>query len=764
MGAGNELRIIRVKVDAGDSKGLKDIQSSVAALNGQFKTLSGTINTFQNLFSTIIGASFLGVGISQVTQLADSYGLLNDKLKVLTGTSESASQAFKGIQQLADENKSSIEGVGTVYSRLSQSLSDAGASSEQVLKISDLLIKSFRISGATVAEATAGTIQLSQGLATGALRGQELRSVLESNVVIGELLAKSLGKNRGELIKLGESGKITSEVFIKSLFAAQERLQQQSDTLGITFEQVGLKIQNKLLVAIGELSKDLGLAGKLAQGVDYLIEKLPALAAAFATLAAGLVALNSSSIVSGLVTISNFLTPLRLLVLGVSSAVFLLVDNFEKLGPAIDNALVSLEGSVKVFKAIGLTIADFFTFGLSDTVKEELDKTKKELDLFKKSTSSPVEPDFYLSLKDFSSAISAPKFKKNGEDAAKFKDELAALNKEYNSGKIILEEYYVNLSKLELKRLNKELKEGKINLDQYNQKLEDLSREDTRRLFETGTISLSQFNEAIKQNKLEDLNKKFKEGKITVDEYNRSLIALSDNFNGESALLVGTSDFLTRIGTVSQNVASAITETFGRLEDSLLDFIKTGKFSFREFTLAILEDINRIIIRALIIRPLAQGILGSFGGAGAAGASAGAGAGVGGGAANTLSAGYARGGAFNNGVEFFADGGIVNRTTAFGMSRGRMGVMGEAGPEAIMPLKRGADGSLGIKAEGVGGSNVTVNIINQTGSEVQQQESTGPNGEKVLDVLILNRVKEGFARGDFDRTFQQSYGLRRRGN
>ena len=119
-----------------------------------------------------------------------------------------------------------------------------------------------------------------------------------------------------------------------------------------------------------------------------------------------------------------------------------------------------------------------------------------------------------------------------------------------------------------------------------------------------------------------------------------------------------------------------------------------------------------------------------------------------------MSAGYARGGAFNNGVEFFADGGIVNRTTAFGMSRGRMGVMGEAGPEAIMPLKRGADGSLGIKAEGVGGSNVTVNIINQSGSEVQQQESTGPDGQKVLDILILNRVKEGFARGDFDRTFQ----------
>jgi lambda family phage tail tape measure protein len=58
---------------------------------------------------------------------------------------------------------------------------------------------------------------------------------------------------------------------------------------------------------------------------------------------------------------------------------------------------------------------------------------------------------------------------------------------------------------------------------------------------------------------------------------------------------------------------------------------------------------------------------------------------------------YANGGAFEGGVQKFATGGVVDRTTAFGMSGGRFGIMGEAGPEAILPLHRGPDGKLGVR-------------------------------------------------------------------
>jgi hypothetical protein len=67
---------------------------------------------------------------------------------------------------------------------------------------------------------------------------------------------------------------------------------------------------------------------------------------------------------------------------------------------------------------------------------------------------------------------------------------------------------------------------------------------------------------------------------------------------------------------------------------------------------------------------------------------------------NVISAIFkADGGAFNKGVEFYANGGVVGSPTMFGHSGG-LGVMGEAGPEAIMPLKRGKNGKLGVQMEG----------------------------------------------------------------
>lgn len=70
--------------------------------------------------------------------------------------------------------------------------------------------------------------------------------------------------------------------------------------------------------------------------------------------------------------------------------------------------------------------------------------------------------------------------------------------------------------------------------------------------------------------------------------------------------------------------------------------------------------------------------------------------------------GFAKGGVFSGGVQAFASGGIVGSPSLFGMAGGKMGLMGEAGPEAIMPLKRGRDGKLGV----AGGGGAVTNIYN----------------------------------------------------
>nr|WP_234300505.1 phage tail tape measure protein [Pseudomonas cannabina] len=173
------------------------------------------------------------------------------------------------------------------------------------------------------------------------------------------------------------------------------------------------------------------------------------------------------------------------------------------------------------------------------------------------------------------------------------------------------------------------------------------------------------------------------------------------------------SDYLEAAKDVAGQTKTAFTSAFGSMEDSLNTFSTTGKFKFRDLATSIITDMGRIASRkassALLGMLFDAGVsyLGSGGGGSGTATSAGSTAA---GYSDAALSGWsgvaqAKGGAWSGGVQMFAEGAaftnsIVSTPTAFGMAGGGAGVMGEAGPEAIMPLARGSDGSLGVRMVG----------------------------------------------------------------
>ncbi|MBC3197033.1 phage tail tape measure protein [Pseudomonas poae] len=179
-------------------------------------------------------------------------------------------------------------------------------------------------------------------------------------------------------------------------------------------------------------------------------------------------------------------------------------------------------------------------------------------------------------------------------------------------------------------------------------------------------------------------------------------------------------NYLDSAKDIAGQTKSLFGNAFSSMEDSIVNFAMTGKASFSDFAKSILADMARIATRQA-----SSALLGSLVGAAASyfgGSAAGGGNGLAAGSAGATSsnlgasaAGYsstyfpqAMGGAWSGGVQMFADGGaftnsIVSKPTAFGMANGKMGVMGEAGEEAIMPLTRTSSGKLGVMAMGGGG-------------------------------------------------------------
>jgi len=338
------------------------------------------------------------------------------------------------------------------------------------------------------------------------------------------------------------------------------------------------------------------------------------------------------------------------------------------------------------------------------------------------------------------------------------KGELSEINQALLSGALTAEEYNKKLIKFELFKVNKQFAEGAMDVFKYREKLRDLNLEEVSRQFRTGQLTLSQFNAAVAASKLPVLNEQLQAGKISIQEYNKGLGELEDKVRAGSAFQLGVQNYIGSIGTLAQNITKGVEQAFGHLEDNLVEFMKSGKFNFSEFTKAILDDLTRIIVRASIVRPLAQGILSGIGGP-----SGGGGYGSAGQSYNDTSVMAAKGMGFSSSgnVIPFAKGGIVDSPTGFMFGGGRKGLMGEAGPEAILPLGRDGSGKLGVQASV---TPVQINIINQSGANVESAEKSGPNGERVIDVLITRKVNEGIASGMFDRQMSNAYGLSRRGS
>jgi lambda family phage tail tape measure protein len=189
------------------------------------------------------------------------------------------------------------------------------------------------------------------------------------------------------------------------------------------------------------------------------------------------------------------------------------------------------------------------------------------------------------------------------------------------------------------------------------------------------------------------------------------------------------------------------------LESDLIDTFRNGRLETKRFIDSLINE----FLRLQVVRPLMQSISGglsSFGFGGGAQPAAPRSTTVlptWGDAGVTLNA---KGNAFDRaGITAFARGGIVNTPTLFAHANGgsfMRGLMGEAGPEAIMPLGRDRQGRLGVRG-GAGGSQVVVNITNNAQAEVSTSSSEGADGTKTIEVMI-SAVKRSIASDLFNRT------------
>jgi HAMP domain-containing protein len=406
--------------------------------------------------------------------------------------------------------------------------------------------------------------------------------------------------------------------------------------------------------------------------------------------------------------------------------------------------------------------------GFFKTKLLEVEKLVSEGSLTRKARSTQVEP----------SELLAGGLKTNEATA----EQLRRLEADYKAATISANEYAVAVNKVvagtknpskELLEYAKGISEASLKMTQLEQATKQLS--DARARLAAGDLSTTKTIEqanAARDKELDAIVKEFEAlEKLSqartkeAEALMRSLDPLSSHTQAlEKARILYNDNKLT-----AEEYAKAIDFANRKLADSdplirgagqalsnaMTDIAFSGD-SMNEVMNNMVESLAKVAYQVMIVQPLIEALKASMGAAGWTVKPT-----VSTAPPVPVSVKNANGNAFSGGnVIPFAKGGVVSSPMLFPMSGGQTGLMGEAGPEAIMPLKRGKDGKLGVAA---GGSSTQVNIYNSNGGTVTTQERQDPNGGKIIDIMIKKAVASGIASGEFDKAMGSTYGLRRQG-
>lgn len=244
------------------------------------------------------------------------------------------------------------------------------------------------------------------------------------------------------------------------------------------------------------------------------------------------------------------------------------------------------------------------------------------------------------------------------------------------------------------------------------------------------------------QDDLGRANELLKEGAIDWQTYTRATAAAREAYLEAAS---GADEFGQAMGDAFHTIATGF-------EDALVNGER-----FSDVLQVIEQDIARIIIRLTVTKPIEEGLTGllnefDFGDLWRL---------IFGGGEHPVMG--AKGLAVLQGrVLALAKGGVVDRPTLFPLAHGA-GLMGEAGPEAIMPLARGPTGELGVRGAG-GGGDVTVVINNYSGQQATAREGRGADGRRMIEVTVGDAAARDVAgRGPLAQSLERTYGLRRSG-
>ncbi|HDU8645584.1 tape measure protein [Morganella morganii] len=232
----------------------RQLDQRLRNMEGRFNHTTTAVNGTERSMAALsrVAASLTAyLSASVVAKYAEAWTVLNNKLVNSIKAGETLAVVNQRVFDIAQNSRSSLDGIATLYSRLERAMRSAGLSGQELGQITTTISKAMTVSGATAAESEGALIQLSQALASGVLRGQEFNSMSEQAPALMKGLADSLGVSIGELRKMAGEGKLTTDVLLKAF-------REMGPTIEREFANTTQTMSQSLQIASNNITKFFG--------------------------------------------------------------------------------------------------------------------------------------------------------------------------------------------------------------------------------------------------------------------------------------------------------------------------------------------------------------------------------------------------------------------------------------------------------------------------------------------------------------------------
>ncbi|HHT0091538.1 TPA: tape measure protein [Raoultella planticola] len=214
------------------------------------RSIDTTERSMSSLSRVAVGLT-AALSVQQVAEYADAWATVNNKLSNSVRPTEQLADVTQRVFDVTQATRSSLDATATLYARLERGTRQYNTSAADLAKLTTIINQGFVVSGATAQEAENAIIQLSQGIASGVLRGEEFNSVAEQGSRLMVALADSLGVSIGQLRAMAAQGKLTTDVVVKGLLS-------QGAVIGEEFANTTTTISQALQVAGNNITKFFG--------------------------------------------------------------------------------------------------------------------------------------------------------------------------------------------------------------------------------------------------------------------------------------------------------------------------------------------------------------------------------------------------------------------------------------------------------------------------------------------------------------------------